>query len=144
MTTTSSKSIGSQCAAVVERDADFGDAQRRALVAAGEDHVFGLAGAQRAAGVLAQHPAQRVGDVRLAGAVRADDARHAGRELQLRLVGEALEALDVESLKIHSRFSSLDFSMSIQRLLRRFLLGHLLAAALADAQALRRRPSPAP
>ena len=132
---------GQPVLAVVERDADFGDAHRRALVAAGEDDVLGLAGAEGAAGVLAEDPAEGVGDVRLAGAVGADDAGDAGAELELRLVGEALEAVDVEPLEVQA--SSLPRSIVVQCVLRRFLLRHLLAAAFACAERLCCRRSPA-
>ena len=42
--------------------------------------------------LLAQHPADGVDDVRLAAAVRPDDAGDAAREIENRTLGEGLEA----------------------------------------------------
>ena len=47
---------GEPLLSIVERYVDFCDTHRRALLAASEDHVFGLAGAQGAAGVFAKDP----------------------------------------------------------------------------------------
>ena len=55
-------------------------------------------GRQRAGG-----PDDRVGDVRLAGAVRADDHGHARLELELDRVDERLEAADLDRLEMHVR-----------------------------------------
>jgi hypothetical protein len=62
---TSSKSSGSAAVAVVERQRNFGHPQRLARGVAGEDDVFHLLRAQAAARLLAEHPADRVDEVRL-------------------------------------------------------------------------------
>ena len=59
-----------QAVAVVEDERHVGHALGRALLGAGPDDVLGLARAQGAT-LLAERPAQRVGEVALAGAVRA-------------------------------------------------------------------------
>ena len=73
----------------------------RLAVAAGEDHVPHLLAADRRGALLAERPEHRVGDVRLAGAVRPDDHADARREGQPGAVGEGLEALQIDGLQIH-------------------------------------------
>jgi len=72
---------------------DFGHSGGLALAGAGEDDVLHADAAQTLGGLLAQHPHDGVGDVRLAAAVGAD---HGGdpvsREMDLRAVAERLEA----------------------------------------------------
>ena len=58
---------------VVEEERDLGDVDRPARRRALEDHVLHLAAAEQPGRLLAQHPAHRVGDVRLAAAVGPDD-----------------------------------------------------------------------
>ena len=74
---------------------------------AGEDDVLHLAAAQRLRALLAEHPADRVDDVGLARAVRADDAGDARLEAQRRRRGEGLEALQRQALEVHGRGSGL-------------------------------------
>ena len=69
-----------QAVGVVEDEADVGHAQGRSLVRAGEDDVLGLAAAQGPA-LLPERPAQAVGEVALARAVRSDDGADARPEL---------------------------------------------------------------
>ena len=80
---------------VVEDERHVGHAERRSLVGAGEDHVLGLAAAKRPA-LLAERPAEGVGEVALAGAVRSDDRADPAAELDDRPLGEGLEALEPE------------------------------------------------
>ena len=89
---------GQPAIAVVQRDAHLRHAHGGTLLAAGEDDVLCLAGADDAAGLFAQHPADRLRYVRLAGAVRPGDTGDAGTELQRSGRGEALKAVDVEPL----------------------------------------------
>ena len=56
-----------------------------ALLATGEDHIGRTTGAQRAVTLLAQHPAQGVGDIALAAAVWPDDGRDAAVKDKFRL-----------------------------------------------------------
>ena len=53
--------------------------------------------------VLAHHPAQRLDQVRLAAAVRADDAGQAGLDDELGRLDEGLEAGEAESVKCTKR-----------------------------------------
>src|SRR5262249_51547131 len=93
---------GRQDAAVVpERDVDLGHSDRLARRTTVEDHVFHRVAAELAGALLAEHPANRVRNVRLAATVRSDDARDAVAQLHDRLVDEGLEALDLELLEKH-------------------------------------------
>ena len=84
-----------QAVGVVEDERHVGHAERRALLGAREDHVLGLAAAEGAA-LLAERPAERVGEVALARAVRPDDRADPGSELDDRPLGERLEPLEPE------------------------------------------------
>ena len=86
---------------VVEHHLDLGLRARLHAVRAGEDHVLHRLAADGQRRLLAERPQHRVGDVGLAGAVRADDHRHARRELQPGAVGERLEALEGERPQVH-------------------------------------------
>ena len=88
-------------AVVLERQVHLGHPERLAGGAAVEDHVLHRVATQLLGRLLAQHPADGVGDVGLAAAVRADDARNAVAELQFGAVGERLEALDLEFVEKH-------------------------------------------
>ena len=78
---------------VVEDERDLGKADRTALRRAAEDDILHFRAAQRARGLLAEHPADRVRDIRFAGAVRTDDRGHAAEKFDLRAVGKRLEPL---------------------------------------------------
>ena len=90
---TSENSIGSSCAVLSIVSDDLGAAERGPVGGAGEDDVVHLAAAQRPRALRAEHPRDRVDEVRLARAVRADDDADARLELERGLVGERLEAL---------------------------------------------------
>ena len=92
---------GRAAVGVVEQDADLGVVARRALAGAGEDHVVHARGAHGLERAFAHHPAQRLDEVRLAAAVRADDAGEAGLDLELCGVAEALEAGEAQALEFH-------------------------------------------
>ena len=83
-------------------DLDLGGAALADALAAGRDHVLHRGAADRAGALLAERPEHRVGDVRLAGAVGADDHADARRELQLRPLGERLEPLHLDRSQIHA------------------------------------------
>ncbi len=99
MTVTSWNSVPKRLLAVGERDADFGHAERLAVVGAVEDAVFHLGAAEGLGALLAEHPADGVGDVALAAAVRADDGGHARLEFELGLVRKALESDHFQDLR---------------------------------------------
>ncbi len=118
---------------VVDRDAHLGAAERRALGGAGEDHVVHLLAAHRLRRLGAQHPGERVDDVRLARAVRADDDRDPGLQDHRRAVGEGLEALEVETLQEHS---------SRRTYSRRCAITGNLSAGTPDRSGWSDRPTP--
>ena len=68
---TSVNSIGSRRGGVVDRERHLGPAERGPVGVPGEDDVVHLAAAQRARTLGAEHPGDRVDEVRLARAVRA-------------------------------------------------------------------------
>ena len=77
------------------------------LRGAGEDHVVHAAGPHGLGGVGAHHPAQRLQQVRLAAAVRPDDAGDAGLDPELGRIDEGLEARKAQPLEVHGRSSGL-------------------------------------
>ena len=81
--------------AVGEGDGHLGEAEGLARVGAVEHHVHELRAADRRRALFAEHPADGVGDVRLAASVRPDDGDHARLERQARTVGEGFETDDV-------------------------------------------------
>ena len=80
---------------IIEGDRHKGRALRAAKLCAGEDDILHGASTQLLHLLLTEYPAHRVGDVRLSGAVRADDARDALTEIQDGLVRKGLEALNL-------------------------------------------------
>ena len=119
--------------AVVDHELDLAHAARGVLLGAGEEHVLPGLGAQLAGRLRGHGPLQRVGDVGLAGAVRADHDRDAGLEAQLQRIAERLEAAHADCAQMHSRPSRVHAQ---QRLLGGSLLGGLLRGALAGAEDL--------
>ena len=99
---TSEYSIGSAPSELSIVELHLGAPERTARGGAGEDDVLHLAAAQRLGALLAHHPGERVDDVRLAGAVRADDAGDARLEGEGRRLRERLEALERQALQIHA------------------------------------------
>src|SRR6185295_5166229 len=87
---------------VVDHYLDLGRAALADALAAGRDHVLHRGTADRPRALLAERPEHRVGDVRLARAVGADDHADAGRELQPRPLGERLEPLHLDRSQIHA------------------------------------------
>jgi hypothetical protein len=61
-----------------------------------EDDFLHLRTAQKPRTLLTQHPSNRVGDIRFAAPVRADDRGHAWVENQLSGVSERFETLKLE------------------------------------------------
>ena len=91
---------------VVDRHLDLGGAAPADALAPGRDHVLHRGAADRARALLAERPQDRVGDVRLARAVGADDHADARRELQPGPLGERLEPLHLDRSQIHLSSSS--------------------------------------
>ena len=76
---------------------DLGHAGGLALARAGKDHVGHVRAAQALGALLAQHPADGVGDVRFAATVRTNDGRNAVTgELEFGAVAKRFEAQNLE------------------------------------------------
>ena len=88
---------------VVEQELDLAVVGRLPARRAREEDVLGLLGAQSAWRQTARRPDDRVGDVRLPRAVRADDDGHARLETDLDRVRERLEAAQLDRAQIHAR-----------------------------------------
>src|SRR5215212_6851157 len=82
---------------IVESEGGLGHAGRCPALAAAEDYVFSLPGAQCMLTLLAQNPTQGVGDVRLAAPVRPDDPGDPRFEGEDSAVEKALETLNFEA-----------------------------------------------
>ena len=80
---------------VVEHERDVRHALRGALVRAGPDDVLRAPRAKGAA-LLAERPAQGIGEVALARPVRPDDGADSRAELDVRAFGEGLEPLQAK------------------------------------------------
>src|SRR3989449_3583753 len=85
----------------LEEERHLGHAERPVLRVAGEDDVLHRLAAEMARALLAQHPADRVDDVRLAAAVRSDDGGHPRRQLEDGPLHERLEAVQLDLLDPH-------------------------------------------
>jgi hypothetical protein len=88
---------------VVEGELDAGTAGGLAQAGAVEDDVLHRLAAQLAGLAFAEDPADRVDDVRLAAAVRADDADELAGELELGRFDERLEARELDRVETHGR-----------------------------------------
>ena len=93
--------VGAVAVEAGDLEVHLGHLQRLAARAAVEDHVLHRRAPQALRALLAEHPVDRVGDVALAAAVRAHDARHAALEGHLLPVAEALEADDLHRVQTH-------------------------------------------
>ena len=87
---------------VVEQQLDLAEVGRRVAGRAGEEHVVRLLGAQLVRAQRAGGPEQRVGHVRLAGAVRPDHDRDPRLEANLDRFGERLEAAQLDRSQVHA------------------------------------------
>jgi hypothetical protein len=88
-------------ARIVERQRHLCVVARRPAVGSREDHVLHVGGAHRLVGGLAHRPAQRLDQVRLAAAVRADHAGQAGLDQEIRGLDERLESEQAQSREFH-------------------------------------------
>ena len=86
---------------VVEDELDLAMLGGPAVAAAREEHVVGLLGAQLRRRQRPGRPDNRIRDIRLAGAVRADDDGDPRLERDLERVRERLEAADAERAQVH-------------------------------------------
>ncbi len=90
-----------QARGVVDGEGHLGPAQRRPLGGPGKDDVVHLLGSHRGRRLRPQHPGNGVHHVGLARAVGAHHHGDAGLQLQQSLVGEGLEAPDLQCLQEH-------------------------------------------
>ncbi len=91
----------------LREDRDLGKIARRARRGAGEDDVLHPRSAQRLGARLAHRPAERLEQVRLAAAVRPDDAGQPGFDPEVGGFDEALEPGDAEAFDLHGARSPL-------------------------------------
>ncbi len=89
--------------AVVDGHRHFGVIARGAIAGAREDHRIHVGGAQRLVRRLAHHPAERFHQVRLAAAVRSDDAGQSRFDMEIGRLNEGLEAVQAEARQFHGR-----------------------------------------
>src|SRR5208283_650735 len=83
-----------------QRQRHLGHAHGLALARAGEDDVLHVDAAQQPRRLLAQHPRDGVGDIRLAAAVRSDDGSNAlALEAKIGAIRERLETEDLQLLQ---------------------------------------------
>ncbi len=94
---------GRAAVGIVEHEPDLGVVARGAPAGAGEDDVLHAGAAHVLERTLAHHPAQGFHEVRLAAAVRADDAGQARLDPEFGVVAEALEAGQAQALEFHRR-----------------------------------------
>jgi hypothetical protein len=87
--------------AVVERDRHLRPIAGRSRRGAGKDHVVHGGGPHRLVRGLAHHPTQGFEQVRLAAAVRADDAGQSARDHEVRRLDERLEPGKSQALDVH-------------------------------------------
>ena len=99
---TSDHSNGPSPACVVEEQLDLAVLGGLARLRAGEQHVVGLLRAQLVRRQRARGPDDRVGDVRLPGAVRPDDDGDSRLEPDLDGIGERLEAAQLDRTEVHA------------------------------------------
>ena len=139
---------------VVEDELDLAVVGGLPVHGAAEEDIVGLLGAQLGRRQRAGRPDDRVGHVRLAGAVRANDHGHAWLELELDRVDERLEAADLDRLEMHvgrtltaatdvagmrsGTAISLPSLHRLESLPRGLLLGRLLRRGRADPDPLAR------
>ena len=87
-------------AGIVEPHAHFGKAGGGAPATAGEYGVFHPPQPHQPRALLAQHPAQGVGDVALAAAVGTDHGGDTRPKIDGRAGGKALETLDFQAFEV--------------------------------------------
>src|SRR5262249_22677009 len=85
--------------AIVERHGNLGKAEAAARGGAIEDDVGHFAAAQTLGALFPEDPANCIDDVAFAAAVGPDDGRNALDEIELSLVGKALEANQLQTLE---------------------------------------------
>jgi hypothetical protein len=88
------------------------DTKRLALVGAVKNHIHHPRAPERLGRLLAQNPPNRIGNIRLAAAVRANDRRDTRLKIERGLVRKRLKAQGREILQIHVAGNQSQFSQS--------------------------------
>jgi hypothetical protein len=94
---------GRAAVAIVEEERDLGGIARGARRGAGEDDVVHAGRAHVLVGTLAHHPAKGLDEVRLAAAIRPDDAGQARLDDEFGRFDEGLETEEPEAGEAHQR-----------------------------------------
>ena len=92
---------GTVAVGVVEEELDLAEVRRSAAAGACVEDVVRLLGPELRWGHRARGPDERIGNVRLPGAVRPDDHGHARLEPDLDRVRERLEAAQLDRAQVH-------------------------------------------
>src|SRR4029078_6175486 len=117
--------LGRLCVcAVIDDECDFRGLGGGTILRAGEDHVLHGGTAHAFVRGLAHRPAERLEQVRLAAAVRADHAGQAGLDQELGGLDEGFEAEKAESGDFHvsEALQALDITSRAKWLTRRLRL----------------------
>ena len=93
------KSCRCQSIRVVDLNRDLGKVARRPRRRTGENHVLHPAAAHCGGPVFAHHPAERLQQVRLAAAVRADHAGQAVGDDQIGRIDETFESIEAKAIE---------------------------------------------
>src|SRR5690606_23153158 len=91
---------------IVEEEHHLGGVARGPGRGAGEDHVVHAGRAHVLVRAFAHHPAQRLDEVRLAAAVRPDDAGQSALDDEFGGIDEGLEAEEPQPGELHARNSA--------------------------------------
>ena len=94
--------IGKHVRRVVERERYFAERLAFARLRAAENDVLHIRAAHRFGGLFAEYPADGIGDVALAAAVGADDARYAVIEFDLGLIRKGFKTVEFDLFEIQS------------------------------------------
>ena len=133
--------------AVVDGNGDFGVIARRALGIAGEDHVVHLGRAHGLVGRFSHDPAYRFDQVRLAAAVRADDAGQSGFDHKVGRFDEGFKADQAQPRELHAGFISITLAAAAKGIVigspERFPVGRIGERRIGDRmnRAARKRNS---
>ena len=96
------RKLGERAVLVVEEELDLAEIGGWPVLAAREQHVVRLLGPELARSEAPGGPEQRVGDVRLAGAVRPDHDGDSRLEPHLDGIRERLEAAQLDRSQVHA------------------------------------------
>ncbi len=119
---------------IVEIEADLGGVAGRPVAGTGEDHVVHAGRAHVLVGVFPHHPAQRLDKVRLAAAIRPDDAGQAPFDDEFGRFDEGLEAEQAQAVELH------DFTLPLKGRVGAKLRGGVIVTSVTPTRAFARPP----